>query len=86
MAAVAPSVCPNWDNTPRLRGGLIMVEGTPEKFGAQLRHRYEQDKNSEFIFVNAWNEWGEQAVLEPSDLYGYGFLEQLSFFSSANSP
>ena len=30
------------------------------------------------FFINAWNEWNEQAVLEPTDLSGFGFLAQLS--------
>ncbi|CAM9902922.1 unnamed protein product, partial [Ectocarpus fasciculatus] len=27
-----------------------------------------------FVFITAWNEWNEQAILEPSTIYGNGFL------------
>jgi hypothetical protein len=35
------------------------------------------DMDEKFIFINAWNEWGEGMCMEPSDLYGYSFLNSL---------
>ncbi len=36
-----------------------------------------RDTNPKVVMVFAWNEWSEQATLEPSDLYGYGMLEAM---------
>lgn len=30
-----------------------------------------------YITINAWNEWGEGPVLEPSNLYGREFLQAI---------
>jgi hypothetical protein len=34
--------------------------------------------NSEFIFINAWNEWGEGCHLEPDQKYKHQFLKAVS--------
>lgn len=71
----------SYDDTPRRgRRGSIAVGASPKKFASYLRKLVdissEQGKN--FIFLTAWNEWGEGCYLEPDKNDGYGFLESLS--------
>jgi len=72
---------PGYDDTPR-RGsaGKIMTNTTPEKFCNQMKTLYKiaDERNHEFIFINAWNEWGEGMHLEPDVEFEYGYLEAVS--------
>lgn len=56
-----------------------MEGATPEKFKHYLSQLMEiseaQGKN--FIFLTAWNEWGEGACLEPNELTKYEYLNAL---------
>lgn len=36
-----------------------------------------KSQNKEFILLTAWNEWGEGAMLEPSEKEGYRYLTEL---------
>ena len=61
-----------WDNTPRhsFRGYII----TPPSKEAFMRYA-DSLKNDEFVFINAWNEWAEGMMLEPTEHNGYKYLE-----------
>lgn len=69
-----PCIFPDWDNTPRRSyKGLVYKGASKECFYGALKKLVE--KNPEFIYINAWNEWGEGAYLEPDEYRKYEFLE-----------
>lgn len=62
----------SWDNTPRhgVRG-YIITEPTKEHFMQYA----DSVKDDEYVFINAWNEWAEGMILEPTEHNGYKYLE-----------
>ena len=70
----------SYDDTPR-RGakGKTVVGAKPEKFEKYMRRLIEisESQNKEYVFLTAWNEWGEGAYLEPDEKNGYAYLEAL---------
>ena len=69
----------SFDNSPRKgKRGMILRGGTPQKFGMYLEELCKK-KNRNFvddvIVINAWNEWAEGAVLEPTESNLYAYLE-----------
>lgn len=61
-----PGGFPQWDNTPRRKyKGTEFYSASPEKFRMQIQRMKEKYKDAEFIYINAWNEWGEGCYLEP---------------------
>ena len=75
-----PGVNPGWDNEPRRSGrGRSFLRATPRAFSAWVRHAIAtartRSPSAPLVFVNAWNEWAEGAVLEPDVRHGYAWLE-----------
>ena len=68
---------PSWDNTPR----KTYTQGWSIEFSDILFEKWldeiikwtkeNNDSNKQYIYINAWNEWGEGAMLEPDIRYGY---------------
>lgn len=76
---IIPGAYVDWDNTPRLGSrGLSCIGSSPAKFAWYMTRQIERARelyNSEFLFINAWNEWAEGAYLEPDERHGYAYLE-----------
>lgn len=74
-----PGAFTSWDNTPRRgRKGTVFKGASPQKFEQYIKKQVLRAKmvyNSEYLFINAWNEWAEGAHLEPDELNGYGYLK-----------
>ncbi len=75
-----PCVTPGWDNTSRRRqDAVILTNSTPPKYQRWLENTIQKftpgtpDEN--LVFINAWNEWGEGAHLEPCQKWGRAYLE-----------
>jgi lipopolysaccharide biosynthesis protein len=75
-----PAVFPSWDNSPRRPArGTIFAHASPAQYRDWLdasfqRARRDLPPGQRFVFINAWNEWGEGAHLEPDRRYGYAWL------------
>ena len=78
---------PDWDNSPRRpKEAHVLVGASPDKFENWLtravshtRTRYNDGRiAAPWLFVNAWNEWAEGAVLEPSFQNGDTALDAVS--------
>lgn len=69
-----------YDDTPR-RGnrGTAVLGATPEKFGFYLKKLLEisASQRKEYVFITAWNEWGEGAILEPDIENKSAYLEEI---------
>lgn len=71
----------SYDDSPR-RGktGRIVKGESPEKFEKYLNRLIQicKEQGKEYIFITAWNEWGEGAYLEPDTVEGYKYLEAVA--------
>ncbi|EAQ03091.1 hypothetical protein OB2597_13143 [Pseudooceanicola batsensis HTCC2597] len=75
-------IMPSWDNSARRRARAHIARGAnPATFRSWLRdlqrERLAQSYRGE-LFINAWNEWGEKAMLEPSRTFGHLYLDILA--------
>ncbi|MEI0566364.1 glycoside hydrolase family 99-like domain-containing protein [Brachyspira pulli] len=73
-----------WDNSPRKKKDYLIMENFNFDYYRKwlqynikyTRKNFETDKR--FMFINAWNEWGEGTYLEPDEANGYTMLDILA--------
>lgn len=76
-----PGINPGWDNEPRRSGnGRVFLHASPRRYRDWLRRTIHQrlagvPQPQRMVFINAWNEWAEGAVLEPDARLGHAWLE-----------
>lgn len=78
-------VVPNWDNTPRSgRRGLVLTGSTPRLFRKALEialrnvaKKYPEPLDEQYVFLKSWNEWAEGNYLEPDQIHGREYLNQI---------
>lgn len=73
-------VTPMWDNTARRKRRAFMLKGsTPGMYEQWLRDAVVRarpdNEGHRWVFINAWNEWGEGCHLEPCQKWGRAYLE-----------
>ncbi|MGC8594927.1 MAG: glycoside hydrolase family 99-like domain-containing protein [Candidatus Kryptoniota bacterium] len=76
------TILPGWDNASRRLGiqAFVLRKPSPIIYEKWLQKeialsKSKNDPEKRIIFINAWNEWGEGAHLEPDQEYGRMFLE-----------
>lgn len=76
-----PAVNCGWDNEPRQPGkGRTYLHASPRRYRDWLQHTITSRLRSvpaseRLVFINAWNEWAEGAVLEPDSRLGHAWLQ-----------
>lgn len=76
-----PGVNCGWDNEARRAGrGRTYLHASPSAYRHWLTHAIntlppELPTWDRLVFINAWNEWAEGAILEPDARHGYAYLQ-----------
>ena len=70
-----------WDNTPRHdKRGYVITPGRKKEVMEYL----DSIRNDEYLFINAWNEWCEGMILEPTIENEYKYLEWIKEWKVRN--
>lgn len=82
LVDVVPCIDPMFDHTPRSNGAFqILHNNDPKLWGklcSKIREYVESNNNNKenFIFIKAWNEWGEGNYMEPDTRFGKAYIEE----------
>lgn len=74
-----PGATVRYDETPRKgKKAFCLINDTPESFRKFLAKQLKRGReifNTDYLFLDAWNEWGEGNYLEPDEEMGFQYLE-----------
>lgn len=78
---VTPCIDPMFDHSPRsLNRGLILHNNSPKLWGELCKCVRDivlaNDDSENFLFIKAWNEWGEGNYMEPDHRFGKAYIEE----------
>ncbi len=80
--SVTPCIDPMFDHSPRSKGaGFILNNNDPKLWGklccfVKKIVESNTNDNDKFIFIKAWNEWGEGNYMEPDTRFGKAYIEE----------
>lgn len=79
------TISPSWCNEARRKGkdGVTFQNSSPEIFASWLDSILDHEinineKKKPIVYINAWNEWAESAMLEPSTHLGHNTLRRIA--------
>lgn len=76
-----PGATVRYDETPRRKErAFCLINDSPKSFENFMEKWMFKTQNlfeTEYIFLDAWNEWGEGNYLEPDTIFEYKYLESL---------
>ena len=78
-----PCIMPNFDHSPRSSyRGRILRNDNPKEWGRLCKETVNIVIKREFpfLFIKAWNEWGEGNYLEPDSKFGRAYIDECSRF------
>ena len=80
---IYPQLIPRRDRSPRAgKKAMIYYNSTPEYFKEAAEQAIQCVEGRPFdkrlIFLNAWNEWGEGAYMEPDLQFGHGYIDAMN--------
>lgn len=75
-----PGMFVGYDDTPRKSERGMVIQSTPEEFDEYLLKQTKNVKlnyDNDYLFLFAWNEWGESGYLEPDNKFSDRYLQSI---------